>query len=104
MLTHDEENKFYRPANSDEGYWFMSQWCDVCARDALYRDTQDGEDGCDILAKTLYLKPTDPNYPTEWIIENDEPICKAFIKEDDPLVNKEEKFMRELGQPELLDV
>jgi hypothetical protein len=79
----------YRPSNGTEGEWFREQFCYRCQRDAKYRETQDGQDGCRILAYTFAFDVHDPKYPKEWVqdvpapgehpIKN--PRCTAFEPE-----------------------
>ena len=75
----------YRPSNGSEGTNFMTRFCDRCTKDALYRKTEDGEDGCKILLDTLIYDRADENYPPEWISDDEvglvEPRCTAFEAE-----------------------
>lgn len=72
----------YRPSNGCEGFDFMARFCDRCERDRRYRETQDGADGCRIVADTFVYAATDPRYPKEWIYdEAGYPVCTAFEKE-----------------------
>lgn len=75
----------YRPSNGTEGAGFMERFCNRCKRDALYRKTQDGEDGCTILLATLIYDVHDELYPPEWIADDSvglvNPRCTAFEAE-----------------------
>lgn len=72
--------KKYRPSNGTEGYGLMAVWCDRCERDRAFREDQ--ADGCSIVALTMTLKVTDPDYPDQWRYNEDgEPVCEAFIPE-----------------------
>lgn len=62
----------YRPANGDEGEWFMSQWCHQCERDKR----QDRP--CRILAMTMAFDVRDKEYPREMIRDEAGPRCTAF--------------------------
>ena len=68
----------YRPSNGCEGLDFQEEFCFRCAKDAKYRETLDGEDGCPILASTLFLPLSDPRYPKEWVQDEAGPRCTAF--------------------------
>ena len=65
--------KPYRPSNGTEGEIFQEHFC--------YRCTKDSEASpCDILGRSFWNDLGDPDYPTEWI-ENDDgsnPRCTAF--------------------------
>lgn len=70
----------YRPSNGTEGMDFMDKFCLRCERDRKFRETQDGEDGCPIVADTFVYETDDHRYPKEWICEEDfsEARCTAF--------------------------
>ena len=71
--------KPYRPSNGTEGMVFQYAYCDRCAKDAKYRETEDGADGCRILANALSYNIGDPEYPAEWTHdERGRPTCTAF--------------------------
>ena len=57
--------KPYRPSNGTEGSLFERDWCERCQHDAKYRITNDGSDGCQILAKMMFLGVDEPGYPPE---------------------------------------
>jgi hypothetical protein len=67
-------SKSYRPANGVEGDLFMIDFCEHCAKDS--------EDSpCPILARTFAFDIDDPEYPKEWIVDDDglnNPRCTAF--------------------------
>ena len=70
----------YQPSNGSEGDYFMSEFCMNCIN---CDPDPDGKKQCDILGRTLCLGVDDPNYPTEWIYnDNDEPTCTAWVKWD----------------------
>lgn len=70
--------KPYRPSNGSEGEWFQSKFCDLCRFDAKYRRTQDGKDGCKILANVYAYNIDHPDYPKEWIEDDGGPRCTKF--------------------------
>ena len=74
------KNKKYCPSNGTEGMEFMERFCLKCEKDAKYQETMSGEDGCQILAKTMLYDINNPEYPKEWIYKNGKPICTAFEK------------------------
>lgn len=73
--------KPYRPSNGSEGEGFFDAFCSVCARDAAFRATNyegDGALGCPILAATFALDLDHPDYPKEWIEDDQGSRCTAF--------------------------
>jgi hypothetical protein len=81
LMSHAGEP--YQPSNGFEGELFMRDWCARCSRDAFDPDTGDG--GCDIIANTMALKVSDPDYPREWQYGADgQPICTAFLLNPNP--------------------
>jgi hypothetical protein len=69
----------YRPSNGTEGDMFYGALCRRCKRDAKFRETQDGEDGCRILVNTMVFSSEDAEYPKEWVYAADgQPTCTAF--------------------------
>jgi hypothetical protein len=60
---------------------FMERFCFRCAKDAKFRKTEDGMDGCKIVADTFVYEPSDPRYPTEWVQDESGPRCTAFEEE-----------------------
>lgn len=68
----------YRPSNGSEGEWFQARFCDQCARDAEYRQTQ--ENGCEILANALCFGGDESGFPNEWVEDDDgqNQRCTAF--------------------------
>lgn len=66
--------KPYRPSNGTEGEIFQEQFCYQCKNDSE-------EEGCDILLRSMVHQINEPEYPTEWIYdENKQPVCTAFEK------------------------
>jgi hypothetical protein len=67
----------YEPSNGSEFTWFIGKFCEQCKRDK--------DKNCEILTRQMLYKDTDPEYPTEWTYENDEPVCTAFqsLKEEE---------------------
>lgn len=79
----------YRPANGTEGADFQEAFCCHCSRDAAFRDSnyEDPSLGCKILADTFVYDVDDPNYPKQWIYDNDgSPCCTAFTTDVPPPV------------------
>lgn len=70
----------YRPSNGAEGEMFMTRYCERCKKDSE-------EHPCDILGRSFSYHICDPEYPTEWIYDDDaSPIdlgrCTAFEPDD----------------------
>src|SRR5690606_36947326 len=55
--------KPFRPSNGTEDDMFHEVFCDRCWRDAKYRRTRDGRDGCPILAASFLHNVGDEGYP-----------------------------------------
>lgn len=67
----------YRPSNGDAGDAFIAKFCEKCARD--------GEDNpCFILGRALGHNIDDPDYPPEWVQDEQGPRCTAFTLEASP--------------------
>ena len=66
----------YRPSNGTEGMIFMDKFCDQCVYDL--------SENCDILADTFCYDVDDPEYPEEWICDEDlqNPRCTKFLKSE----------------------
>lgn len=63
----------YCPSNGTDGDIFMSAWCfNGC--------TKHSEDNpCEIMGRSFCYGIDDPNYPEEWIYDEDgKPTCTAF--------------------------
>lgn len=63
----------WRPSNGTGGDIFRADWCDKCHR-------EQGNRKCKIFTKTLIYDINDPEYPKEWIDDDDGPRCTAFEK------------------------
>jgi len=76
-ITH-EPGETYQPCNGSEGTAFIDHFCSKCGKDL--------QEDCDVLTATMILPSGDPNYPTEWVYnENGNPTCTAFDDvEDEP--------------------
>ena len=68
----------YRPSNGTEGDMFMSKFCDKCAKCNMH---DDDKDPCKILGASMMYNISDPEYPKEWIEDENGPKCTAFIPE-----------------------
>lgn len=78
--------EIYRPSNSDEGWAFIAEFCDNC-----HHDDASTEKYCQILGRTMGLPENDPDYPKEWVIENNKPRCTAFSDKEKPLPIRDDK-------------
>lgn len=58
----------YRPSNGTEGELFCEEWCYLCIHEVE----------CEILTRTFIHDINDPEYPKEWIQDDDGPQCTAF--------------------------
>ena len=66
----------YRPSNGTEGEWFHSNFCDQCLHDREYREKQ--ENGCELICFAMAFDTKDPEYPKEWIEDENGPRCTKF--------------------------
>jgi hypothetical protein len=65
--------KPYRPSCGTEGMDFAEIFCDRCIKD------QDEDDPCTIYTNTMVFMQNEPEYPKEWIYdEQEQPTCTAF--------------------------
>lgn len=69
------DNKPYRPSNSDEGFWFISKFCENCIH-GKYEHTMDLNDKpCEILSRSMF------GQANEFVYDQDnKPSCTAFRK------------------------
>lgn len=85
----------YRPSNGTEGADFQMHFCDRCAWDAEYRRTDQGEDGCPLIAAAMLADGCfAEDYPKEWVEDDDgsNARCTKFQQGDDrpPLPDKDQ--------------
>lgn len=74
----------YRPSNGSEGMWFDDRWCSRCIRDQEWRETDKDGLGCPILTATFIYNVDEPEYPKEWVIDDEcGARCIAFYPIDD---------------------
>lgn len=83
------QTKPYRPSNGTEGMIFADRFCNRCKREAKFRRTRDGADGCWIATRAHSFDIGHPEYPKEWVISLGDATdmtarCTAFRHEDDP--------------------
>lgn len=86
----------YQPSNGTEGMGFMEHWCERCERERPYYEK--GEEGCEILLRSMAFGIDDPQYPSEWTYnDNGSPICTAFIPEGEEVKVRCDKTMDMFG-------
>lgn len=87
MYTVIKMNEKYRPSNGSDGDAFTAQYCNQCAHDAKYRETNDGEDGCLTRFETMLYDIKNEKYPKEWIYDKDgKPACTKFLHESEQII------------------
>lgn len=73
--------KKYRPSNSSDGFAFIAEYCEQCARESE-------NNPCEIFSKAtkaciamaFNINHSKYPYPAEWIYnENNQPTCTAFL-------------------------
>lgn len=75
------KSKPYRPSNGTEGEIFEAQFCSQCEHEAAWRRDDLKHDACKIHARVYAFGINDPQYPKEWIEDEDGPHCTAFLIE-----------------------
>lgn len=77
---HEYAGQPYHPSNGSEGDWFCDKHCWKC----IHCDPDpNGKKQCDILCATFWFSPKDPEYPKEWIYDdNGKPTCTSWVKWD----------------------
>lgn len=75
-------NQAYRPSSGTEGMWFTKNFCEQCVHEKFMHTQCHSDKKCDILSRSLLHDIKEQEYPTEWIYQNDEPTCTAFVKFD----------------------
>lgn len=88
----------YRPSNGTEGAWFINAFCAQCSRSEhnLHPDDASKLVGCPILDRTFALDVDDPDYPSEWIEDENGPKCIAFVLQGDPIPPERCKHTRDM--------
>ena len=60
----------FQPSCRREAYRFMDSFCNHCTRERW---------PCAILHRAMTLDSTDPDYPAEWIVDEEAgPVCTAY--------------------------
>lgn len=83
-MPDEKPIRLYRPSSGSEGAYFQEQFCCHCARDAamngskVFDDCRD-DDLCQIIADTYAYDIGEPQYPREWIEDEEGPRCTAFV-------------------------
>jgi hypothetical protein len=81
----------YQPSNATEGDLFMQAHCNRCAR--WERGGKEFEQGCDIQLRSMAFSIGHPQYPVEWIRNDDNvPTCTAF---QTPEEASQERYMKQ---------
>jgi len=84
----------YRPSNSSEGDIFYNAWCMNCRHEDHDRHP------CEIFSATLVLDAGHPNYPKEWVEDENGPRCTKFER-GAPLSSADEKYLNWKAQRDL---
>jgi hypothetical protein len=73
-------NRKYRPSNGTEGMSFTDKFCDNCIHECPLIESKKK---CEILTLTHFHEIDEPEYPNEWIYDDEgKPTCTAFVKWD----------------------
>lgn len=76
--------RLYRPSTGTEGACFQEEYCCNCARDLAMNGAKDFDDCkpeelCQIIADTYAYDIGEPQYPKEWIEDENGARCTAFV-------------------------
>ena len=72
--------KKYRPSNGTEGEGFIDEYCMHCLHEKYSHTYNEDDKKCEILTNTMIYDINEPEYPEEWIYdENGNPCCTAYI-------------------------
>lgn len=71
----------YRPSNGTAGQSFIEAWCGCCKNDA--------HGDCPIIARSMAFGVDEPEYPTEWVWKDGQPVCTAFDDRRERITNEE---------------
>lgn len=86
--------KKYRPPNGIEGECFQSEWCYNCWYNHL--------NSCQVLMMTTVYDIDDPEYPVEWIYnEQGKPVCTKFLTYAEHNKEREHSSRKKVNQMEL---
>ena len=71
----------YRPSNGTEGDDFKARFCDRCEKFGTEDDT------CKIWINVLFYDRDDPEYPKEWVEDDDDQYgetarCTSFVPKE----------------------
>lgn len=62
---------------------FVDIWCGSCAYETWDPDSDEGEK-CDVLNRALLLDVGDPEYPSEWVYDDEKgPMCTKWTDPDE---------------------
>lgn len=70
----------YRPSNGTEGEYFKAKFCDRCEHDDPHNFREQGEKLCGIHTRALIHDTAEPEYPIEWVYQDERPTCTVFIE------------------------
>jgi len=71
----------FKPSSGTELCQFTTKFCDRCERDREYRESENNQGGCEIFARGYFQEKEDDSFPSEWIYQDDRPVCTAFLLE-----------------------
>ena len=76
----ENSGRLYQPSNGTEGMMFTETYCMNCLH---CNPDPHGKKQCEILLATMLFSTNDPEYPKEWVYdENDDPCCTKWKKWD----------------------
>ena len=69
--------KKYQHVTGTLGAVFIARWCGTCAHGK--------HEPCDIVARAMWLKVDDEEYPSEWCYVDGAPACTAHVELGQPI-------------------
>lgn len=69
----------YRPSNGTEGMGFVECYCSNCIHEKFMHTNNHNDKKCDIFSRTLMHSIDEPEYPKEWIYDEEgKPTCTSY--------------------------
>jgi hypothetical protein len=78
-----DNNKPYQPSNGTEGCWFIGKFCERCIHEKFSHTLNHNDVKCDIMSRSIIHDIKDPEYPKEWIYDDEgKPTCTSWVNWD----------------------
>lgn len=80
--------KKYQPSNGTEGHMFMDHFCARCIHHPI---SEEADNQCPIIFRTMIYDVDDPKYPEQWQYIDGRPTCTKFLSREEHNANRREK-------------